>query len=390
MSWQRSLAAARWARSGALVQVGSGDEVAIKVFRPELADDPELITRFVQERSALCGLYHPNLVRVHDLVIEGGSAAIVMDLVVGTDLRAVLGRHGTLPPAEATKIVSEVLSALAVVHAKGIVHRDIKPENILLGVAGEVRLTDFGIARLSQGPSLTRLSGLIGTPDYMAPELAEGHRAEPSADIYATGIVLYELLTGSTPFTGGHPVAVLRRHIEAPPPRPDGVPDELWDVVATMLDKDPEGRPTAHELVHRLDAIAPKLKALEALPRTSPEWNRRQTSPVFRPGGADKQEQPRPSAAGLRTCPAPGSHRRPRRPLALAAAALVAVVVVGATLAAVLIGGAAPAPTFTFPPMRLSSGLVANRTWSLRGAGDPCGQHQRSHQWHRESAASPL
>ena len=117
-------------------------------------------------------------------------------------------------------------------HAAGVIHRDLKPENVLLNLSDpgnpQVRLSDFGIARLTFGPSLTRLTGLIGTPEYMAPELAEHDHGTPASDLYSMGIILYELLAGTTPFAGGHPVAVLRRHLEEAPPRLESLPKPLW------------------------------------------------------------------------------------------------------------------------------------------------------------------
>jgi serine/threonine-protein kinase len=243
----------------------TGEAVAVKVLNPELAADPEVVARFLQERGILVGLDHPHLVGVHDLVAEGGTLAIVMDLVQGSDLRRYLGEKGPLAPAFAAGLMAQVLTGLAAVHGAGIVHRDLKPENILLDLThGDppcARLSDFGIARLTTGPGLTRTTGLIGTPEYMAPEMAEEVEAGPPADIYAAGIVLYELLAGRTPFAGGAAVAILRRHVDEPPARPEGLPDALWQLLSEMLAKRPDQRPDAARAAERLVALVPALLA---------------------------------------------------------------------------------------------------------------------------------
>ena len=243
----------------------TGEAVAVKVLNPELAADPEVVARFLQERGILVGLEHPHLVGVHDLVAEGETLAIVMDLVQGSDLRRYLAERGPLAPAFAAGLMAQVLTGLAAVHSVGIVHRDLKPENILLDLAhGDppcARLSDFGIARLTTGPGLTRTTGLIGTPEYMAPEMAEQAEVGPSADVYAAGIVLYELLSGRTPFAGGAAVAILRRHTDEPPARPDGPPDALWQLLSEMLAKRPEQRPDAVQSAERLVALVPSLLA---------------------------------------------------------------------------------------------------------------------------------
>src|SRR5580658_9668878 len=210
---------------------GSGAAVAVKVLKPELVSDTEVVARFFQERSILTSIDHPNVAKVLDLVVEGDTLGIVMELVEGQDLRRYLRARGTLPPAEAVYLAGQLLQGLAAVHAAGIVHRDVKPENVLVGTArGQMtlKLTDFGVSRLSYGASLTKMTSLIGTPEYMAPELAEHDTATPAADLYSAGIVLYEMLAGRTPFAGGHPLAVLRRQVEQPPPPIPGIPAPLW------------------------------------------------------------------------------------------------------------------------------------------------------------------
>jgi len=245
-------------------------ELAAKVLREDLASDADLVGRFLQERTIMLTLDHPALVRVQDLVVEGDTVAIVMDLVRGPNLRTYLERTHTLPPAEAAALTAEVLDGLAALHQAGVIHRDIKPENVLVDEAAadggpRARLADFGIARIVEGPRLTRTTGMMGTVDYMAPELIEGDRATSAVDIYSTGIMLYELLGGLAPFSGGPAAAVLRRHVEEDPERLDGIPPSLWDVVASLTDKDPETRPSATDAAAQLRAGAPQLAGLAAL-----------------------------------------------------------------------------------------------------------------------------
>jgi len=224
-----------------------GAPVAVKLLHAELADDADVVDRFLRERRVLLGFDHPRLVRVRDLVAEGGTLAIVMDLIDGSDLRRYLRARGSLTAPDAVALSDQVLDALAVVHAQGVVHRDIKPENILVDTSGpgqpRALVTDFGIARLTDGPAMTRRSGLIGTPRYMAPELSTGARATPAADLYSVGIVLYELLRGRAPFDAPHPMALLRAHLEQPPAPLDGLPGTLWPTLARLLAKDPAQRP---------------------------------------------------------------------------------------------------------------------------------------------------
>lgn len=249
--------------SGAMGQVFAGtdpdgQEFAFKILRSDLTGNPDVVSRFLQERSILTALRHANLVGVHDLVVEGDTVAIVMDLVRGGDLRARLA-DGPLLPSEVARIGASVAAALAAVHAAGVVHRDVKPENILMD-GMTPRLTDFGISRLASDSEVGRSSLLAGTPQYVAPELAEGLDATPAADLYSLGIVLYELSCGVTPFAGGSMLTVIRQHAEQEPGRPGGVPDELWEVISWLLRKSPRGRPqSAQQVATLLDALAPEL-----------------------------------------------------------------------------------------------------------------------------------
>ncbi|HEX6358710.1 protein kinase domain-containing protein [Actinophytocola sp.] len=257
--------------SGAMGQVFAGtdpegQEFAFKILRSDLTGNPDVVARFLKERSILVGLRHGNLVGVHDLVVEGDTVAIVMDLVRGGDLRARLA-DGPLLPSEVARIGASVASALAAVHAAGVVHRDVKPENILMD-GMTPKLTDFGISRLARDSEIGRSSLLAGTPQYVAPELAEGLDATPAADLYSLGIVLYELCCGVTPFAGGSMLTVIRQHAEQEPGRPGGIPDQLWEVISWLLRKSPRGRPqTAQQVATLLDALAPELLAFPVAQR---------------------------------------------------------------------------------------------------------------------------
>ncbi|MCK9894674.1 serine/threonine-protein kinase [Frankia sp. AgB32] len=229
-------------------RVSDGAPVAIKVLRRELADDPQIVERFLREWDLLVDLDSPSLVAVRDLVREPDTLAIVMDLVDGPDLRAHLREFGPRPAEEAVGFAIGTLWALDSVHAAGIVHRDVKPENILIDPADPdrpiVRLTDFGIARVV-GASPAHATGPVGTPLYMAPELGSGAPPTPAADVYSAGVVLYEVLAGSPPFDSTNPVELLRLHREEEPQPISGVPQPVWDVLARMLAKSPRARPTS-------------------------------------------------------------------------------------------------------------------------------------------------
>lgn len=267
--------------SAGTVWLGEGPEgpVAVKLLREDLASDEELVGRFVQERTALLGLEHPNVVSVRDLVVDGNDLALVMDLVRGTDLRTRLDRDKRMAPEAAVAIVADVADGLAAAHAAGVVHRDVKPENVLLDMQGPLGpggshralLTDFGVAKLIDTPRRTRATKIIGTPDYLAPEIVEGLPPRAAVDIYALATVLYELLAGFTPFGGGHPGAVLRRHVtETVAPLP-GIPDELWQLIVQCLAKAPASRLRASELAARLRELLPLLAGMPPLDVDEPD-----------------------------------------------------------------------------------------------------------------------
>jgi serine/threonine-protein kinase len=236
-----------------------GETVAIKVLKEELANDADVVTRFLRERSVLLRLTHPNIVRVRDLVVEGDLLALVMDLVDGPDLHRHLRENGPFTPVGAALITAQIADALAASHADGVVHRDLKPANVLLKQDGgqlHPMLTDFGIARLADSPGLTRTHEFVGTPAYVAPESAEGHPQTSAVDVYGAGILLYELVTGRPPFAGSSALEVLHQHLSAEPRRPSTVPDPLWTVIERCLRKNPDERPSAENLARGLRVVA--------------------------------------------------------------------------------------------------------------------------------------
>jgi len=227
-------------------------EVAVKLLHPWLAQDEEGVARFRREARALAQLAHPHIVRLYDFEEEGEQAFIVMELIEGDDLDEHLPEL-PVAPATAQRLLEPVAAALAFAHAKGIVHRDIKPTNILVEEGGRVVVSDFGLARLAQGTqSITATGALVGSPEYWAPEQAQGREITAASDVYALGCVLYKLVTSHLPFEGEDRLAVgyRRVHEDAPDPRrhnPD-LSAATADLVLSLLARDSAGRPTATEL----------------------------------------------------------------------------------------------------------------------------------------------
>jgi eukaryotic-like serine/threonine-protein kinase len=223
--------------------------VAIKVLREVYSTDPKFVTRFQREAKAASSLQHPNIVQVYDYGQSDGNYFIAMELIEGTDLRRYLRSRGVLATDRAIIIAHDVALGLGAAHRRGIVHRDVKPQNVLVGKDGSIKLTDFGIASVYKDINAERLTttGMtLGTVQYYAPEQAQGEIVSPAADVYALGIVMYEMMTGQTPFDGDTPVAVAMQHIQdAPvPPRQlnPSIPPALEEIILRCLEKVPEMR----------------------------------------------------------------------------------------------------------------------------------------------------
>ncbi len=385
----------------------TGQERAFKLLRPELARDSDVVRRFVQERALLASIHHPHVVQVHDLVVEGDTLAIVMDYVNGHDLRAELRMHGPKAPADVARLGHQMAAALSAAHAAGVVHRDVKPENVLLEpVTGAAKLTDFGISKILDGSQQATM--MLGTPSYMAPEIADGHDPTPAADVYSLGVMLYELCCGVTPFAGRHSaMATLWAHQGEVPGRPDGIPDPLWEWLARMLAKDPTQRPSAAVLADVLGGLthslagAPSAPAATSPPPTVPfaavdatllsdpggaatAWNThtQYATPVGAPpgypyglpmGGPPMGTSPLggyPSPYGTAAGPFPPAPTPPKKNnTVLIVGALLAVLGIGAGVAIYLSTSRDPAPTATTTQPSASS--PATITQTVTGAPAP-------------------
>lgn len=233
-----------------------GREVAVKVIRLGKEVEEEFLKRFEREAKALAKLLHPNIVPIHDYGEANGAPYLVMDYLAGGTLKDALnvmvdGQPAKVPPMpyqKAARLLAPIARALEYAHQQGIIHRDIKPANILLTKSGQPMLSDFGIAKMLEGEEATQLTSTgagIGTPDYMAPEQWIG-KVDGRADIYALGVVFYELITGQRPFKADTPAAVFLKHLNEPPPPPQqyipGLPAAVAQVIARALEKKPEDR----------------------------------------------------------------------------------------------------------------------------------------------------
>lgn len=302
-----------------------GDKpVAVKLLRPELAEDIDLVSRFLQEARLLRTVENPHVVRVLDLVAEGNRLAIVMEYVSGGDLRRAVPPPS--PEPFVRDIFLQIADGLAAIHAAGVVHRDLKPENVLVeGDPYRARVTDFGISHHA-GARPSGREDMVGTAAYLSPECVNGQTVGPEADIYALGVMAYEMIAGTRPFTGDDH-AVIKAHLEETVPRPASMSDPWWELVSRMLAKEPGRRPRASE-------VARTLGGLPGTPRDAVPHTERKPDPDVETATLLRAPDELASLRAERGCdtmlrapktPATRRWRLPRRPVVAAIAVAVAV-----------------------------------------------------------------
>ena len=240
--------------------------VALKIMHAELANDEDFVRRFVGEARSVARLSHPNVVGVYDQGADGRMLYLAMEYVPGRNLRDLLNERGRLRPAEALDIMDGLLAGLGAAHAAGLVHRDVKPENVLLTTNGAVKVADFGLARMLAAGSHTKTGMLIGTAAYLAPEQVSRGTADARTDVYAAGILLFEMLTGVQPHTADTPLAVAYKHVNEVVPAPSevvpGIPPALDDLVIRATSRDPALRPAdGGQFLRALTEVRPALPA---------------------------------------------------------------------------------------------------------------------------------
>lgn len=312
-----------------------GRTVAVKIMHRRYAEAPDFVQRFRHEASAAANLSHPSIVNIYDYGVEDDTYYIVMELVRGTDLKAVVKERGALDPIKVAEYGAQVCSALTVAHGYGIIHRDIKPQNIVLTPAGVVKVMDFGIARAIDSDS-TQTGSVLGTAQYVSPEQAQGRPLGPESDLYSLGVVLYELSTGQLPFDGDTPVSVALKHVNDEPVAPrrinPDIPPALEAVILKAMQKDPTRRyHSADDMRDDLQRVIAG-RAVAAQPRVDDTT----VMPIV--GRTTREPQvTRPSASNNRTSPW----------LWVTLAALVVLLGLGAAWATGMIGGGLQVPDTT-------------------------------------------
>ncbi len=235
-------------------------DVALKILRHQYAEDEQFVERFRREARSAAGLSHPNIVSIYDQGrSEDGAYYIAMEYVPRGTLKERISRYGALDPDAAAGVALQIADALQAAHEKGVIHRDIKPQNVLVTRTGDVKVTDFGIARAASS-TVTATSAVLGTAGYMSPEQAMGKPVGPRSDLYSLGVVLYEMLTGDLPYSAENPIALSMKHVNEPPRSPREVnpeiPEALDALTVKLLAKNPEDRyASAAELIDDLERV---------------------------------------------------------------------------------------------------------------------------------------
>ncbi len=273
-----------------------GRQVAIKVLRDQYAADRTFVARFEREAQSVAALNHPNIINIFDVGFDGDDPNgrgighyFVMELIDGPDLKELIRARGPMPAEEVVAILVQVLAGLGYAHARALVHRDIKPQNIMLTQDGTAKVTDFGIAKGLADTTLTDAGFGMGTVHYISPEQARGEPATPASDLYAVGVMLYEMLTGVLPFIGDSTVAVALKHVQEPPLSPkrlnNSIPAPLAAIALRALAKDPNERFTSASEMAAALADWPRWRDRRAAPPPDPRASRRATAAAGAPVG---------------------------------------------------------------------------------------------------------
>jgi serine/threonine-protein kinase len=309
-------------------------EVALKILRNQYANDEEFVERFRREAQSAAKLSHPNIVSIYDRGrSEDGAYYIAMEHVQRGTLKDRIKRDGALDPGVATGVALQIADALQVAHENGVIHRDIKPQNVLVTRTGDVKVTDFGIARAASSP-LTQTSAVLGTAGYMSPEQAMGQSVGQGSDLYSLGVVLYETLTGELPYDAESPISVAMKHVNDPPRSPREanleVPEPLDAITLKLLAKDPEDRyASASELADDLERVRSGLPpAAVGTEKTTAATTTPLAAPPTTRGARTAKTAVRPPVASPPRAPGRGG-RRGGRVRALAALLLGLVLVAG-------------------------------------------------------------
>lgn len=257
------------------VDIRTGHSVAIKILKSEYNNDVEFLERFQREAHAAGRMSHHNIVNLLDVGTEGEFRYLVLEYISGNTLKDIIQEKGALNPNTAIQIAIRILSALQHAHENGIIHRDIKPQNVLVNTNGHIKVADFGIARITNTKTISKKDMVIGSVHYSSPEQARGSVVQATSDIYSTGIVLYEMLTGRVPFTGDNPVTIAMQQVNAsPPPLRElnpSVPPAIASVVMKALEKSPQRRfQSAREMA---DALLKAKEGIAVEPSAAPQGN---------------------------------------------------------------------------------------------------------------------
>lgn len=288
--------------------------VAIKVMDPKFAGDPQFLSRFEFEARAVAKLKHPSLVAVYDQGVDGDHPFLIMELVEGGTLRELLRERGPMPPHAVAAVAEPVLAAIGVAHRSGLVHRDIKPENVLISDAGEVKIADFGLVRAVAGSNMTSSSVILGTAAYLSPEQVADGSSDARSDVYSFGILIFEILTGRTPFTGDTSLSIAYQRVEKDVPNPsrfiEGVPPEFDELVARATAREPAHRFTdATEMAGELRRVARELN-LPAYRVPAPRESAEHQSARYRAVTSQQPAPGEPATTHLAAEPVVSPHTR--------------------------------------------------------------------------------